>query len=167
MSDLVINESNFNEYFFDVRLHKPKPKQVMASYTVIAELNDGPEKRQIIELLRLTDKVSSAIQIVQKGLSAKERDSYRLLREMAEDLLSGMSVEDVAAKPYQFTMELCFWTQVEHIPRNDPHWACVSILNLEDYFAKKDITVTSKIIEDVYDGQTKEENKISLPEEHL
>lgn len=135
-SELVIDESNFYEYFFDARLHKPQKGQVLASYTAVGEFCDGPEKRQIIEFMRYTDKVESAVQIMRKVLMAKDPDAYRVPREIAEDLANGLRVEEVAQKSYKFTMEACFWTRPEYIPVDDPHWACVSILNMDQYFAK-------------------------------
>lgn len=133
--DLEINESNFNQYFFDARLHGPHKGQVLASYTAVGECGDGPEKRQIIEFLRFTNKIEPALQIVRKVLMAKEGDVYRLVREIAEDLLS-MNVEEVATKHYKFIFEMCFWTRPEYIPTGDPHWACVSIMNLEEHLRK-------------------------------
>lgn len=147
--NLVIDESNFNDYFFDVRTHGPKPGQVMASYTTMAELLDGMEKRQIMELLRTSDKMPVVVQIMKKALLAKDPDCYRVPREMAEDLLKAKNIENIAKKPYKYTMEMCFWVRPEYIPENDPHWACISILNLDDYLAKKDgITIESRIVED-------------------
>lgn len=134
---LVIDENNFQEYFFDVRLHGPKKGQVIASYTAVAELCDGPEKRQIIEFLRLPNKIDAALQIMRKVLMAREVDSLKVLRKMGEDLLK-RSVEEVAQNPYKFVFEAFYWTNPEYIPMDDLHWACVSVLNLEEHFAKND-----------------------------
>lgn len=149
--DFEINEKNFDVYFFDSRLYGPKPGQVLASYTAVAEFADGPEKRQIIEFLKFTDKVNAAVQVMKKSLMAKDPFQYSVLREMSEDLLSGKTVEEIARKPYKFQMEMCFWTHPEYIPTDDPHWACVSIMNLEEHLTKKKeqdgISITAKIVE--------------------
>ena len=137
-NDLVIDESNFKEYFFDVRLNKPQRGQVMATYTAVVELLDGPEKRQIIEFLRFTDKALAVVSMMRKALLAKDPYTFSVPIQMAQDLLNGKSEEEVRETPYKFVMEAAFWTQAEYIPMNDPHWACVSILNLEEHFAKKD-----------------------------
>ena len=51
---------------------------------------------------------------------------------MSEDLMSGMSVDDVMKKPYKFTVEMFFYTKKEYLPKNDPHWTTVSLLNVSD-----------------------------------
>ena len=51
---------------------------------------------------------------------------------MSEDLLAGMSHDDLAKKKYSYTVEVYFYTQQEYIPRDDPHWSCVSLINLDD-----------------------------------
>lgn len=43
--ETVIDESNFNEYFFDVRKHGPKRNQIMARFSAVAEFVDGQMKR--------------------------------------------------------------------------------------------------------------------------
>lgn len=148
--DLIITEENFKEYFFDVRLNKPQRGQVMASYTAVAEFCDGPEKKQIIEILQKSSKIEAALQIVRRVLLAKEQYVYIIVREMLEDLLNGMSVEEVCQKPYRFVCEMFFWTKPEYIPASDPHWACVSILNMNEHFEQQEKTpgpvISSKVI---------------------
>lgn len=158
--NLVIDESNFKDYFFDVRLNKPQKGQIMASFTAVGEFCDGPEKRQIIEFLRNSSNIESAMQIMQRVLAAKETDGYRVLREITEDLLAGMSTNEVAQKPYKFVFELCFWTKPEYIPTNDPHWACVSILNMDEHFAKSElldkgqgIEIKARLVQDAEKSQ--------------
>jgi hypothetical protein len=64
---------------------------------------------------------------------------------MAEDLLSGMSRDEVARKEYQFTIEMFFYTRPEYVPKDDPHWSAISIINLEEHLAKRDERIKSKI----------------------
>ena len=47
--ELVIDETNFEEYFFDVRKHKPKRGQILAKYTAIATLERCNEKENLLE----------------------------------------------------------------------------------------------------------------------
>ena len=56
MSELVIDESNFTEYFKDCRIHRPERGDVMAKYTAIAEFVDGAMKKDVIHLLLNHDK---------------------------------------------------------------------------------------------------------------
>lgn len=130
--DLVIDEKNFNRYFFDVRTNKPQPGQIMACYTAIAEFIDGNEKRQIIDLICRTDKAHAIAQVMRKLLFASEKDANCVPIQISEDLMSGMSVEDVLKKPYKYTVEMFFYTKPEYMPKNDPHWTTVSLLNVSD-----------------------------------
>jgi hypothetical protein len=79
-------------------------------------------------------------------LFASELDSYRVPRQMAEDILSGLSVDDVVAKPYKYTLEMFFYTKPENMPKDDPHWSSISVLNLDEFFDKKNTQVQSKIL---------------------
>lgn len=145
--DVVINDENFDEYFFDVRQHAPERGQIIAQYSATAEFVDGGEKRQIIALLRDTDKMVATTQVMRKLLFATERDSYRIPREMAEDMKNGMSCDECAAKVYKYTVEMYFYTKPEYVPVDDPHWTIISIKNLDDFLDKKDNQIKSRIIE--------------------
>ena len=139
MEETQIDESNFSRYFRDVRTEPMGRGDVMAQYTAAAELVDGNEKRQIISLLKDTEgKMEATAQVMRKLLFAHELDAYRIPRMMAEDMLSGMTDDDVAAKPYKYTLEMFFYAKPEHVPKDDPHWSVISILNLDDHFAKKE-----------------------------
>lgn len=144
--EVVINDENFDEYFFDVRQHSPERGQVIAQYSATAEFVDGGEKRQIIALLRDTDKMVATTQVMRKLLFATERDSYRIPREMAADMKNGMSADECAAKVYKYTVEMYFYTKPEYVPSDDPHWAIISIKNLDDFLDKKDNQIKSRII---------------------
>ena len=64
---------------------------------------------------------------------------------MAEDLLAGMTEEDVALKPYKYTLEMFFYSNPNNIPKDDPHWSIISLLNLDDLIGKMPNHVESKI----------------------
>ena len=142
----VIDETNFDEHFFDVRQHKPERGQIIAQYCASAEFVDGGEKRQIIHLLRATDKMVATSQVMRKLLFASERDSYRVPRMMAEDMAGGMSDDDCAAKVYKYTIEMHFYTKSECVPKDDPHWSIISVLNLDEFLDKKDEQIKSRIL---------------------
>jgi hypothetical protein len=136
--ELEINESNFNQYFKDVRRGKFEKGDVIAQYSASAEFVDGGEKRQIISLLRDTEgKMEATAQVMRKLLFASEIDAYKVPRQIAEDLLSGMSVEDCAKKPYKYTLEMFFYTKPENVPKNDPHWSIISVVDLENIKTKE------------------------------
>lgn len=145
--ELVITKDNFEEYFFDVRKHEPKRGQIMASYTAVAEFMDGPEKRNVIDLLKDTDKMIATSQVMRKLLHASEVDSYRVPKNMAQDLFDGVDVNDVAAKPYKYTVELFFYTNKELVPKDDPHWRVISLLNLDGFLDKKDEQIKTRILD--------------------
>lgn len=146
MEETEINEENFSEYFRDVRTSQMRKGDVMAQYTAVAELVDGNEKRQIISLLRDTEgKMEATAQVMRKLLFASEIDAYRVPRMMAEDMLAGMGDEEVALKPYKYTLEMFFYADPKDVPRDDPHWSIISILNADEIFARND--VCSRIVE--------------------
>lgn len=140
MSDLVINDTNFHEYFFDVRKYNPKEGQVIVCYTCMADFSKGSEKRQIIDLLGIKDKALAITQIMRKLLFASELDAIRVPLAMARDLLSGKSFLQVEKKRYRYKMEMFFYTYPEYIPQGDPHWISISLINPH-------MQVTSKIVE--------------------
>jgi dolichyl-phosphate-mannose--protein O-mannosyl transferase len=150
---LVITEENFGEYFFDIRTHKPQRGQVMACYTATAEFLDGMEKRNIMAMLQGGGKVESICQVMRKLLHAHDADAIRVPRQITEDLIAGMSHDEIAKKKYRYTVEVFFYTQPEYIPTDDPHWSSVSLLNLNQFIDKEDdndddngLIVKSKII---------------------
>lgn len=129
---IEINENNFSEYFKDVRTNKFEKGQILAKYTAIAELVDGGEKRQLISLLLDTEnKMEATVQIMRKLLYSSEEDSYKVLIDMSRDLLSGMSIDEVAKKPYEYTLEMFFYTDPDNVPQDDPHWCSISIVDLD------------------------------------
>jgi len=131
IDDLVIDESNFKEYFFDVREHPPKPDQVMACFEAIAEFVDGNLKRDIIQLLMYNDSgAEKSANLIHKIGGAKWEDAVRIVREMAEDLSSGMRPIEVTEKPYEYRYHQFFYTEKQYVPDNDPHWWSTSLVDM-------------------------------------
>jgi len=127
---IVIDASNFDKYFFDVRQYGPQKGQVMAKFSAVAVLGSGQEKLDLVNLLKI-DKVHQASQVMNRIHLAKAPDCYRVLREMCEDLLSGMSDEEVNQKEYEFLLEAVFYTKRECIPKNDPHWETLHVIDYD------------------------------------
>jgi hypothetical protein len=147
LEEIEINEENFSSYFKDVRNSVPEKGEIIAQYSAAAEFIEGNEKRQIISLLTATEnKMEATAQVMRKLLHASELDAYRVPRMMAEDILSGMSVDEVAQKPYKYTLEMFFYTKLENVPKGDPHWSTISVLNLDEFLDKKDGQIESKIL---------------------
>lgn len=146
--ELEINEENFSEYFKDVRNSKFSKGDVIAQYTSLAEFIAGDEKKHIISLVANTDnKMEATAQVMRKLLHSSELDAYKVPRMIAEDLLSGMSEEDCLNKPYKYTLEMFFYTKPEYVPKDDPHWSVISVIDLEKLTteAYNDIKIESKI----------------------
>lgn len=134
--ELVIDKSNFYQYFKDVRLHRPQRGEVMAKFRSTAEFVDGPTKRDVIEILQTMNGPEAAVQIMRKLGCATQDDAFKVPLEIAKDLIDGMSVEEVASKPYQYIIEVFYWTKKEYIP-DDPHWTAVGIVNLDEFCDKR------------------------------
>lgn len=131
LSDLVIDESNFNQYFFDTRHHPPKPGQILACYEAKADFIDGNLKRDIIHILISKDNASqSAVQLMQKLAGATDLASIDVIKSIMKDLYSGMSTEEVAAKPYEFQFRYFYYTYRQCMPKNDPHWWSTSLVDV-------------------------------------
>lgn len=155
---IEINENNFSEYFKDVRTNKFEKGQILAKYTAIAELIDGGEKRQLISLLLNTEnKMEATVQIMRKLLHSSEEDSYKVLIDMSKDLLSGMSIDEVARKPYEYTFEMFFYTNPENVPQDDPHWCSISIIDLN----KNDRDVNFNFLSEEENAKENEKIKVN------
>lgn len=139
MSELVITEKNFNQHFFDVRQNKPQRGQVIACYSAMADFVRGHEKQNIIDLILKTDKMLPCSQVMRKLLFASEIDAYRVPRMMAEDLLNGMSVNEVQEKPYRYKVEMYFYTEPDKVPKDDPHWTIIELVNLEEHLDSEQV----------------------------
>lgn len=148
-AELVIDESNFNQYFFDARNNRPKKNQVLVKYTAMAELVDGHMKKNLIELCK-KDKIHAATQVMRKLAGACERDSIKVLKEMCQDIISGMTDEEVEKKKYIYKLEMFYYTEKQYIP-DDPHWTSIHINNLDVFLDSEDpkrkMTVKSKVLE--------------------
>jgi hypothetical protein len=148
--ELIIDETNFDQYFFDVRKHSPKLGQVMAVYTAEAELVDGDLKRDIVYLLSCTSKYKQCVAMLKKMCWAEESDAVRLCREIAQDLHSGMTAKEIGAKPYTYKFRAFYYTEKENVPSDNPHWSFMEIKNLGEHIEKIEHlpggTIKSKVV---------------------
>lgn len=128
MEELIIDESNFDQYFFDVRKHEFKKGQVIACYTSNAEIVEGLDKDRLINILLTPGAGLAAIQFMKKVFLAVEKDSIFVPIEILNDFKKGCSREYVSKKPYLFTMQMLFYTEEQYVPKNDPHWSIIEII---------------------------------------
>lgn len=128
----MFSEENFKKYFFDVRMHKPKKGQVIACFTSMADLTNGPDKKHLLDLLRTHNHPEVATTMMTRNFYATEIYSYQVPIAIINDLLSGLSVDEVLAKPYRYQIELFYYTEPENIPTNDSHWSMISIFNVNE-----------------------------------
>lgn len=124
------NEKEFKDKFFDIRKHKPERGQILAQYRAVAYFVDGWVKRNVISILEKNEAGAETVRKVMRNLvCAVEEDSIRIPFEMAKDLSSGMSKDEVAKKEYKMIVEYNYWTARENVPDDDPHWFTIDILN--------------------------------------
>ena len=102
---MEMSQEVFEQHFFDVRTHKPKKGQVMAGCLRSAEIIDGEDKRFLISMLMRDGQAPMAAKFMRKMFLACDKDATQVPMEILKDLLSGMTVDQVAAKPYSYTME--------------------------------------------------------------
>lgn len=148
--ELIINDSNFSEYFRDCRTSKPDKGDILARWTGIAEFVDGRMKKDIIDLLlNKENKAAAAVQVMRKLGGATEAEAIRICKEIAKDLHAGYSVDDVENKIYEYQIELFYYSKKEYVPVNDPHWTIIGIDNLDEFIdkANEKFQITAKIVE--------------------
>lgn len=142
---VMIDDSNFHEYFFDVRNHGPKKNQIMARFSAIADFVDGQMKQDIIYLLSTMENGgASAVKVMQKLGCATYEAAIDVCIKIAEDLKAGynkgMDIDvvgsEVEKKTYSYHYEQFFYTQAECVPKGDVHWDVIQIHNLDEHLEK-------------------------------
>lgn len=127
MEELIIDESNFDKYFLDIRTNNPQKEHIIACYTTKAELISGEDKKRLINILLTVGTAAAASQFMKKVFLALELDSIQVPIDILTDLKKN-SVEYVMEKPYKYTMQMLFYTKEEYVP-DDPHWTTMEIIN--------------------------------------
>jgi hypothetical protein len=128
----------------------------MARYCATAEFVGGRLKKDIIDLIVNRDKAEAATRVMRKLGCAVERDSIRVVKEIAKDLASGMTPQEVEDKPYKYGVEVFYYTKKEYVPDNDPHWSLIALKNLDEFLdaAGNKLQMRSRIVEqDVNDKE--------------
>lgn len=129
-NEIVIDETNFTEFFRDVKTSKPQQGDVLVVYRSMAELTDGELKEQMVDAL-ICAKVGAqkAIQLFIKLGSASYKEAVKVVKQMCQDLVDGLDTKSVILKPYKFLLELQFYTRPEYVPENNPHWEVIKLKN--------------------------------------
>jgi hypothetical protein len=148
--NIIIDNTNFFQYFRDCKISRPEKGDVLARWTGIAEFIDGRMKQDIIDLLlNKENKVQAAIQVMRKLGGATEKEAIRVCKEISKDILAGMSLDDVEKKCYSYQIELFYYTKPQYIPQNDKHWSLIGLDNLDNFLDQSNerYAIKSKIIE--------------------
>lgn len=142
LKTLVIDEKNFDDHFFPCVSNAPRPGQILACYDAKADFIDGNLKRDIIHLLMTKDRAAEpTVRLMQKLAGATNDTAIQVVKEMLKDLMSGMSSDEVAEKPYDFQCQHFYYTYRECLPEGDPHWWSTALIDvksfgLEDYLER-------------------------------
>src|SRR4051812_8079661 len=135
-------KEEFEAKFFDIRKHKPKPGQILAQYRAVAHFVDDWVKRNVIKVLQGEAGAETAQKVLHNMCGALEEDSIRVPLEMAKDLAAGMSVDEVAKKEYRMIIQYNYWTERDNVPKDDPHWLTIDIINTDDIDGRIKFTYT-------------------------
>lgn len=135
--ELVIDESNFDQYFKEVAFHKPEKGQCMVAYRAMAELLAGDIKKDIIDLLCVEEiGAKQAIEHAVKRCKTNYKEATKLVTEICQDLHAGMKKDLVLAKTYEYMLEIFYYTKPSYVPKNDIHWEIITIKNIDEYMQK-------------------------------
>lgn len=129
MEELVIDESNFDQYFFDSRKNDLKKGQVIACFSCKAEILAGKDKDRLIDILLTPGAGVAASQFMKKIFSSTEKDSILVPINILNDFKLGRSRQWVLENPYSYTVQMIYYTEREYVPTDDPHWSIIEIIN--------------------------------------
>lgn len=130
---------NFEDKFFDIRHHKLRKGQILARFKAIANLVDGEDKRHILGLLKSEGTGVAISNVMRKLCHAVTKDSYRVPREMAQDLVTGLSEQEVLEKPYEYLLEMFYYANPDDVPVDDPHWEKITTLKVSSNILEENV----------------------------
>jgi uncharacterized protein YfcZ (UPF0381/DUF406 family) len=126
--ELVIDENNFSQYFREVSKNKPQKDDIIATYRAKAKFVEGEIKKNVIDLMQIDGNINSSIKVMQKLAGATYSEAIKVLKEMLQDSLDGMSFEEIEKKEYDYVVEFFYYCKKEHVPKDDPHWSTITIV---------------------------------------
>ena len=141
---------DFNKNFRFTDRHKPEKGDIIARFGAIAEIVGGADKNDLIDLCLQPDSAHAAAAMMQKIFCAAEWDCWGVPRQITEDLVNGMTEEEIKKKVYPYAMEMIFYTKPELMPQGDEpdskYWSMIEIVNLKDYLTIEAIDEDGNII---------------------
>lgn len=137
-NELIIDETNFSEYFRDASKFPPRKGDILVRYRAKADFINGDDKKDVIfQLSNSSFGAKSAVQIIKKLGKTNEKEALSVAKKICEDLYGGMKEEEVLAKPYSYVLEMFFFANKDHVPKDDKHWECMAINNLDEFLKQK------------------------------
>lgn len=127
--EVIIDETNFNNYFKEVNKSKPDKDDVIAAYRARAYLVEGDLKKDIINLLKTNNGTDSAVKLLVKSAHCLYEDAINISKNICKDLSFGLTDEEILEKEYPYTLEIFYYTKEENIPKDDKHWSIMKIVN--------------------------------------
>lgn len=118
----------FEGNFFDVKTNRPRPGQILAKFTAMADFVDDWVKKNVVSLLcKVPGGAASAQKVLRNMVGATEIDSIRVPLAIAKDLAEGMTEAEVLEKPYRFRLEKYWWAERAAVPSDNPHWTVIDV----------------------------------------
>jgi hypothetical protein len=157
--EIIIDESNFHEYFFEIAKYKPQKGQVLARYTAMAEFVEGDVKDFVVSaLLNNAMGAEMSSQVMKHHCHATDEYASAVPLEIAKDLKDGMTAEEVKKKAYRFQVEYFYWTAPENIPTDDVHWEMITVSKAEMDIAWKEVEADD--LDDMEEKEREADEKI-------
>ena len=131
MTDLIITDENFNQYFRDITKHARQDGDILVSYRSLMELPDCQLKRDVIRFLTEVDHGANlAVEALMRYAAASKHAAIALCARMTVDLAKEKKPGHVAGKTYQYESVLFFYINKDHFPKSwleekNSSWAIV------------------------------------------
>lgn len=122
--------------YLDARKNPPQPGTILARYRANGFLESGEEKDFVLNFLINNPKgAEAAVNVLKNRCSITERSAVDVCLEIANDILSNKSLEEIRNKSYPIKIEILLYMKKEDIP-DDPHWSYIKMIDYRDNFAK-------------------------------
>ena len=127
---IIIDDSNFEEYFKDASKHRPEKGECLAIFRSMAELVNGDIKQEVILAVTTNEYGGqSAVQTLIKKCNMSYKEALRVCKEICQDCTK-LSDQEVLDKPYKFLFEKQYYANKDYVPKDNPHWQIVGLKNI-------------------------------------
>jgi hypothetical protein len=141
--DVIIDDSNFEQYFKDASKHRPEKGECLAIFKSMAELVNGDIKQEVILAVTTNEYGGQgAVQTLMKKCNMSYKEALRVCKEICQDCTT-LSEQEVLDKPYKFLFEKQYYTHKDFVPKDNPHWQVVGLKNI----SIKDIEIKTEPVE--------------------